>query len=362
MSRLVQRCVSQKHMVASSVVISPVRYCAHPLYNINYAVFERNVSVAWVLTKTSRQLKIHYTACSSAARGCWMFKNSTPSLSLFELRLKYTWAFMFMFSTPESASVACLTLGAAQLSSGVQYLGESVVKTHPPLYATPFQVKCWRRESSFLRAANLWNFQILPNSIFRRLGFFKEAIQRPQTTKHSSKSSVKMEAAPGGLGRCSCAFWLAVAFDALGLIILLLGVFGDFFFYDFLIYAGAIIIFMSLVWWVFWYTGNIEVPPEELEDDVGLLKKGRGLAGVVRRFSSRLSSGIRSSLRRNGGPRGRGRGAEPGQTQLRRDGSQAPVAFAMSTVSATVSGGDALRTETQAIWTITYRLIAFHYV
>ncbi|XP_059386052.1 transmembrane protein 238-like [Carassius carassius] len=156
-----------------------------------------------------------------------------------------------------------------------------------------------------------------------------------------------MEAAPGGLGRCSCAFWLAVAFDALGLIILLLGVFGDLFFYDFLIYAGAIIIFLSLIWWVFWYTGNIEVPPEELEDDVGLLKKGRGLAGVVRRLSSRLSSGIRNSLRRNGGPRG--------QAKHRRDGSQAPAAFVMgsqdnvSTVSATVSGGDTLRAETRAI-------------
>ncbi|XP_026109622.1 transmembrane protein 238 [Carassius auratus] len=152
-----------------------------------------------------------------------------------------------------------------------------------------------------------------------------------------------MEAAPGGLGRCSCAFWLAVAFDALGLIILLLGVFGDLFFYDFLIYAGAIIIFLSLIWWVFWYTGNIKVPPEELEDDVGLLKKGRGLAGVVRRFSSRLSSGIRNSLRRSGGPR------------VWRDGSQAPAAFVMgsqdkvNTVSATVSGGDTLRAETQAI-------------
>uniref|UniRef100_A0A4W5RN72 Si:dkeyp-72e1.6 n=1 Tax=Hucho hucho TaxID=62062 RepID=A0A4W5RN72_9TELE len=105
-----------------------------------------------------------------------------------------------------------------------------------------------------------------------------------------------------GLGRCSCAFWLAVSFDIFGLLVLLIGVFADIFFYDFLIYAGAIIIFLSLIWWVFWYTGNIEVPPEELEDDVGLLKKERGIAGAVRRLSSRLSNGVRNSLRRNGAP------------------------------------------------------------
>ncbi|XP_067231405.1 transmembrane protein 238-like [Chanodichthys erythropterus] len=155
-----------------------------------------------------------------------------------------------------------------------------------------------------------------------------------------------MEAAPGGLGRCSCAFWLAVAFDVFGLIILLLGVFGEFFFYDFLIYAGAIIIFLSLIWWVFWYTGNIEVPPEELEDDVGLLKKGRGLAGVVRRFSSRLSSGIRNSFRRNGDTRGQG--AVPGQATRRREGSQVPVTFAMTSQD-NVSTVSAAVTETQAI-------------
>lgn len=162
-----------------------------------------------------------------------------------------------------------------------------------------------------------------------------------------------MEAAPGGLGRCSCAFWLAVVFDVLGLIILLLGVFGNLFFYDFLIYAGAITIFMSLIWWVFWYTGNIEVPPEELEDDVGLLKKGRGLEGVVRRFSSRLSNGIRNSFRRNGVTRGQG--AAQSQAKPRREGGgrQVPVVLAMTSdnltsVSATVSG-ETLRTESQAI-------------
>lgn len=112
-----------------------------------------------------------------------------------------------------------------------------------------------------------------------------------------------------GLGRCTCAFWAAVAFDTVGLLVLLVGVFANVFFYDLLIYAGAIIIFLSLVWWVFWYSGNIEVPPAELEDDVGLLKKNKNsFGGAARRFSNRVSSGIRNSLRRNGAPSGSGAG------------------------------------------------------
>ncbi|KAK2816801.1 hypothetical protein Q5P01_024992 [Channa striata] len=115
-----------------------------------------------------------------------------------------------------------------------------------------------------------------------------------------------MEPVYRGLGRCVCCFWLAVAFDIVGLVVLLIGVFVNVFFYDLLIYAGAIVIFLSLIWWVFWYSGNIEVPPADLEDDVGLLKKDKGalsgIRGAVRQLSSRVSSGIRSSFRRNGGP------------------------------------------------------------
>ncbi|XP_026234236.1 transmembrane protein 238 [Anabas testudineus] len=109
-----------------------------------------------------------------------------------------------------------------------------------------------------------------------------------------------------GLGRCVSCFWLAVVFDIVGLVVLLVGVFVNVFFYDLLIYAGAIVIFLSLIWWVFWYSGNIEVPPAELEDDVGLLKNNKdplsGIRGAVRRLSSRMSSSIRNSFRRNGGP------------------------------------------------------------
>lgn len=123
---------------------------------------------------------------------------------------------------------------------------------------------------------------------------------------HCGTLCVDMEPAYPGLGRCTCCFWAAVAFDIVGLLVLLIGVFANVFFYDLLVYAGAIVIFLSLIWWVFWYSGNIEVPPAELEDDVGLLKKKKGgVGGLVRRFSNRVSSGIRNSFRRDGSVTGR---------------------------------------------------------
>nr|XP_057917681.1 transmembrane protein 238-like [Doryrhamphus excisus] len=118
----------------------------------------------------------------------------------------------------------------------------------------------------------------------------------------------------GGVGRCKCSFWFAVAHDILGVLIMMVGVFGGLVIHDLFIYAGAIVIFLSLIWWVFWYSGNIDVPPEELEDDVGMmkLKSNKRLSRVVKRASSRLSSGIRSSFGKNGrSPR---EGARMGKT------------------------------------------------
>ncbi|XP_008295906.1 transmembrane protein 238-like [Stegastes partitus] len=110
-----------------------------------------------------------------------------------------------------------------------------------------------------------------------------------------------MEKMYEGVGRCKCSFWFAVAHDILGVLIIMVGVFGGLIIHDLFIYAGSIIIFLSLIWWVFWYSGNIDVPPEELEDDVGKMKlKNRGISQVVRRVSQRVASGIRSSFRRSG--------------------------------------------------------------
>ncbi|XP_006146619.1 transmembrane protein 238 isoform X2 [Tupaia chinensis] len=66
-----------------------------------------------------------------------------------------------------------------------------------------------------------------------------------------------------GLGRCRHFFWLGVVFDMVGVAVLFIGLFGDLIFYDMLLYLGSIIIFLSLLWWVSWYTGNIELSPGE---------------------------------------------------------------------------------------------------
>ncbi|XP_077390302.1 transmembrane protein 238 [Festucalex cinctus] len=144
------------------------------------------------------------------------------------------------------------------------------------------------------------------------------------TPAERGPTGADMEPEFRGLGRCVCCFWLAVAFDIVGLLVLLIGVFVNVYFYDLLIYAGAIVIFLSLVWWVFWYSGNIEVLSSELEDDVGLTKKDKGalgaIGGAVRRLSNRVSSGIRNSLRRNGGP------AAPAPSGSRQGGARRSAA------------------------------------
>ncbi|XP_038644319.1 transmembrane protein 238-like [Scyliorhinus canicula] len=115
-----------------------------------------------------------------------------------------------------------------------------------------------------------------------------------------------------GLSRCTYALWLAVVLDVVGLATLLVGVFGNLQrggrdYGDMLIYTGAIVVFVSLIGWVFWYTGNIEISLEELASDYCV--KDSKLHRIVRKISRSISlrngngRADRATLRREAGQR-----------------------------------------------------------
>ncbi|KAL6085664.1 hypothetical protein STEG23_032690 [Scotinomys teguina] len=110
----------------------------------------------------------------------------------------------------------------------------------------------------------------------------------------------------GGLGRCRHFFWLGVSFDAVGVAVLFTGVFANLLFYDMLLYLGSVIIFVSLLWWIFWYTGNIEALPEDPSSrtlpragEVGVHRSGSlSFSLTLRRVSNTLQRIHRRRRRR----------------------------------------------------------------
>ncbi|TKC40535.1 hypothetical protein EI555_000518 [Monodon monoceros] len=66
-------------------------------------------------------------------------------------------------------------------------------------------------------------------------------------------------------GRCVVFLGLALVLDAAGLVLLLLGIFASLDFWDFLVYTGSLILAFSLLFWIIWYSLNIDVPLEKLD-------------------------------------------------------------------------------------------------
>ncbi|XP_053155720.1 transmembrane protein 238-like [Hemicordylus capensis] len=76
--------------------------------------------------------------------------------------------------------------------------------------------------------------------------------------------------APACYGRCAVFLVAALVLDAAGLALVLAGAVGQpelagHSYEDFLVLSGALLLFLSLLCWLFWYSGNLRgVPDEEL--------------------------------------------------------------------------------------------------
>lgn len=66
--------------------------------------------------------------------------------------------------------------------------------------------------------------------------------------------------------RCTNVFLsIAVILDVVGLLLLLVGIFAPLNFWDFFVLSGPLLIFLSLILWIFWYLGSLTVSEEELD-------------------------------------------------------------------------------------------------
>lgn len=104
------------------------------------------------------------------------------------------------------------------------------------------------------------------------------------------------------LGGCVPLFLAALVLDALGLVLLFIGIFANLrvdgrFYGDFFIYTGALVVFLSLFFWIFWYAGNVPAPQRDL-----LTRSGSRIAQLARKMSERLGEKLRGEKPQRVGP------------------------------------------------------------
>ncbi|MEQ2200646.1 hypothetical protein XENOCAPTIV_001225 [Xenoophorus captivus] len=66
------------------------------------------------------------------------------------------------------------------------------------------------------------------------------------------------------IGRCMVFFFIAILLDAVGFVLFFVGIAAHVSYWDFLVLSGPLLMFLSLLCWILWYLGNLEVPFEEL--------------------------------------------------------------------------------------------------